>query len=326
MLIRPGLATLVVATLVLPALVLSGCAARPLTLGPPSPTPSEGPVCAAAGEASDAVEVSGDLGNSPVIAAAGPFSVDRVERTVLIEGAGDPVGEGDLVEVAITIVNATTGEQAPGTAAARVLLEEGAVQPGLLATILCSTPGSRVVGVVPAEEAFGSAGQPELAIGPDDDLVFVVDVLAHVPTQADGDPIALPDGFPDLGLEFDPDGRPTVTIPAVDPPGELLSATLIEGTGTVVGAGDEFLVQFQGVNWRTGDVFDETWGDAPRSLLELLPGVDAALVGLAVGSRLVVIVPPADGYGAAGSPSSGIAGTDTVVYVVDVLATTPPPA
>ncbi len=324
--IRPGLTALALAAVVLAPLVLMGCAARPLSLGPASPSPSGEPGCASPGEASDAVVVSGDLGNSPVIAAAGPFSVDRVERSVLIEGTGDPVARGDLVAVAITIVNATTGEQAPGTAAARVLLEDGAAQPGLLATILCSTPGSRVVGVVPAEEAFGSVGQPELAIGPDDDLVFVIDVLALVPTQADGASVALPDGFPDLGLSFDADGRPTVTIPAVDPPDTLVSATLVEGTGALVGADDEFLVQFQGINWRTGDVFDETWGDAPRSLLELLPGVDAALVGRTVGSRFVVIVPPADGFGSAGSPSRGIAGTDTVVYVVDILATTPPPA
>ncbi|HWH98640.1 MAG TPA: FKBP-type peptidyl-prolyl cis-trans isomerase [Pseudolysinimonas sp.] len=331
--IRPRLATRLLATLVTFALltvVLTACAARPLTLGAPSPAPTpssdEEPACAVPGEASDAVVVFGGLGEAPVVTASGPFSVDRVERSVLVEGAGAPVVEGDLVEVAITILNATSGERAPGTASARVLLEPDAVQPGLLATILCATPGSRIVGVVPAEEAFGSVGQPELAIGPDDDLVLIVDVLAVVPTRADGAPVALPDGFPDLGLEFDADGRPTVTIPAIDPPGTLVSATLLEGAGAVVGADDEFLIQFQAVNWRTGDVFDETWGDAPRSLLELLPGVDAAIVGRSVGSRVVVIVPPADGFGAAGSPSSGIAGTDTVVYVVDILATTPPPA
>jgi FKBP-type peptidyl-prolyl cis-trans isomerase len=317
-LIRPGLAALV-----LSVFVLTACAVRPLTLGSPSPSVTGEPECATPGEASDAVIVYGDLGEAPVITAAGPFSVDRVERSVLVEGSGAPVVAGDLVEVAITILNATSGERAPATASARVLLQEGAVQPGLLATILCSAPGSRVVGVVPAEEAFGSAGQPELAIGPGDDLVFVVDVLARVPTQADGAAVAMPDGFPALGLRFDADGRPTVTIPATDPPATLMSATLIHGSGAVVGAGDEFLIQFQGVNWHTGEVFDETWGDAPRSLLELLPGVDSVIVGSAVGSRIVVIVPPADGFGAAGSPSSGIAGTDTVVYVVDILATTP---
>lgn len=318
----------VIAILLLVALALPGCAARPLVLGSPTPTPTPGDeaACAEPGPASEAVVVSGDLGASPVVTADGPFSVDRVERSVLISGGGDPVDAGDLVEVTITILNATSGDRAPGTASARVLLEPAATQPGLLATILCSTTGSRIVGVVPAEDAFGSVGQPDLAIGPDDDLVLVVDVLAVVPLQAQGTPVPLPDGFPDLGLEFAADGRPTVTIPAADPPGTLVSATLLDGSGAVVGADDEFLIQFQGVNWRTGDVFEQTWGDAPRSLLDVLPGVDGAIVGRRVGSRLVVIVPPADGFGVDGSPSRGIAGTDTVVYVVDILATTPPPA
>ena len=306
-------------------LVATGCAARPLVLGGATPTPTA-PLCAEPGEASDAVVVYGDLGTAPVITAYGPFSVDRVERTVAIEGSGAPVERGDLVEVAITILNATSGERAPGPASARVLLTERATQPGLLATILCATPGSRIVGVVPAEDAFGSAGQPELAIGPDDDLVLVVDVLAVVPQQAEGTAVALPADFPALDVDVDASGRPTGTIPDGAPPGATLSARRIEGTGPVVGAGDEFLVQFQAVNWRTGAVFDETWGDAPRSLLSVLPGVDAAIVGRTVGSRLLVIVAPADGFGAEGSPSSGIAATDTVVYVVDILATTAPPA
>lgn len=321
MLIRPALAMLPLATL-----VLAGCAVSPPVLGPSTPTPTGGAACAEPGAASEAVSVSGDLGASPVVTAPGPFAVDRVERTVLIAGGGQPVMTGDLVEVTITILNATSGDRAPGTAEARVLLREGAAQPGLLATVLCSTPGSRVVGVVPAEDAFGSVGQPELAIGPGDDLILVVDVLARLPLQADGDPVALPEGFPDLGLDFDADGRPTVTIPAGDPPPTSLAASVLDGAGPLVEAGDEFLIQFQAVNWRTGEVFDETWGDAPRSLLELLPGVDAAIVGRSVGSRVVVIVAPADGFGASGAPSWGIAETDTVVYVVDILATAPAPA
>src|SRR5690606_16981264 len=107
------------------------------------------------------------------IAADGPFSVDRVGRTVLLPGNGTPAAAGDLVEVSITMLNGTSGDRAPGTADARVLLREGAALPGLLATIRCTPAGARVVGVVPAEQAYGSAGQPELAIGPGDDVVFV---------------------------------------------------------------------------------------------------------------------------------------------------------
>jgi FKBP-type peptidyl-prolyl cis-trans isomerase len=306
-------------------LVLAGCAVRAPTLGPtPSPSATASP-CAEPGDASQAVAVRGKLGADPEIVADGPFDVDRVERSVLIEGDGDPVAEGDLVAIAFTMVNATSGDRSPGTARVRVLLDDGDALPGLVDTIVCSTVGSRVVGVVPSEAAFGSAGQPDLGIGPGDDVVFVVDVLEAIPLQASGDPVALPDGFP-LDIDFAADGRPAIRKPAGEPPAALTSATLVEGDGAVVGADDEFLVQFQAVNWTTGRIFDETWGDAPRSLLHVLPGVDSVVVGSTVGSRIVVICPPGDAFGAAGSPSSGIAPTDTVVYVVDILATTPPPA
>jgi len=38
-----------------------------------------------------------------------------------------------------------------------------------------------------------------------------------------------------------------------------------------------------------------------------------------VGSRILLVLPPADGYGAQGNPPK-IAGDDTLVFVVDILA------
>ena len=144
---------------VLTVLALAGCALTSPTLETPTPTDAS-EVCATAGPASDAVSVSGALGASPVVSAEGPFSVDRVERTVLLEGAGETAEQGDLVEVTITMLNATSGDQGPGTAEARVLLQEGAALPGLLTTIRCTPAGSRVVGVVPscAAPAAAAAG------------------------------------------------------------------------------------------------------------------------------------------------------------------------
>ena len=51
----------------------------------------------------------------------------------------------------------------------------------------------------------------------------------------------------------------------------------------------------------------------------MIPGWDEALVGQTVGSQVLVIVPPNKGYGANGNPSGGIKGTDTLVFVVDIL-------
>ena len=56
---------------------------------------------------------------------------------------------------------------------------------------------------------------------------------------------------------------------------------------------------------------------------KVIQGWDAALVGQTVGSRVVMAVPPELGYGAAGQPDANISPTDTLVFVVDILAAYP---
>ena len=50
-----------------------------------------------------------------------------------------------------------------------------------------------------------------------------------------------------------------------------------------------------------------------------MPGWDVGLVGVPVGSRVMLSLPPADGYGSAGNTSAGITSTDTLVFVVDIV-------
>jgi FKBP-type peptidyl-prolyl cis-trans isomerase len=69
-------------------------------------------------------------------------------------------------------------------------------------------------------------------------------------------------------------------------------------------------------------------GAVPRVSNLKVPGWDKGLVGQTVGSRILLVVPPADGYGAKGSPPIGVKGSppigakDTMVFVVDILAAT----
>ena len=51
-------------------------------------------------------------------------------------------------------------------------------------------------------------------------------------------------------------------------------------------------------------------------------GGNTGLVGVPVGSRVMLVVPPKEGYGKTGQKSAGIKGTDTLVFVIDILATT----
>jgi len=54
---------------------------------------------------------------------------------------------------------------------------------------------------------------------------------------------------------------------------------------------------------------------------QLIPAWNTGLVGVPVGSRVMLVVPPAQGYGKNGQASAGIKPTDTLVFVVDILAT-----
>jgi len=319
------------AVLAVPALVLglAACApadppSTPDTAGTDTPT-----ACAPSGPFSEAVEVSGDFDTEPTVSFTAPLSVTATQRTVVIQGDGTEVQDGALTQVHFTLYNGETGKLSTSTGydpstLVQATVDEDVFLPGLVQTLRCSTVGSRIVGVVPASAAFGDAGNADLGVGPGEPVVFILDLVGVVPTQAEGDATPLPDGFPEV--TWADDGQPTVTIPDADPPTDLKIATVITGSGAVVGDGDSVTVQYQGVNWTSGEVFDQSWGKGAANFTTdgVIAGFGAALVGQTVGSRVVVIIPPDQGYGpSGGQPDAGIAADDTLVFVVDILAAQP---
>ena len=52
---------------------------------------------------------------------------------------------------------------------------------------------------------------------------------------------------------------------------------------------------------------------------KVISGWDLGLVGQTVGSQVILVIPPDQGYGAEGYDSAGIKGTDTLVFVIDIL-------
>src|SRR6266496_1986178 len=100
--------------------------------------------------------------------------------------------------------------------------------------------------------------------------------------------------------------------------------TLIRGTGAAVRKGQYVITQYVGENWRTRKVFDSTWqrgqpfgARIAAQPSQVIPGWDKGLVGQNIGSRVLLVIPPADGYGKTGNTHAGIKGTDTLVFVVD---------
>lgn len=122
---------------------------------------------------------------------------------------------------------------------------------------------------------------------------------------------------------------PTIHFPSARPPAALRSEVLQRGTGPVVRKGDLLAVDYTGQIWR-GKVFDSTFLASfghqtplatPIGEGRVVPGWDDSLPGMRVGSRALLVIPPKWGYGAGGDKQAGITGTDTLVFVVDILGT-----
>jgi FKBP-type peptidyl-prolyl cis-trans isomerase len=303
------------------AVSLSACTA---------PSHTAAPNCAAtkSGTTSDGVKVTGEFGSKPTVKIDAPLSVKSTERTVVIAGKGKLAQTGDEVLVNFTILNGTSGavlstsDYTAGTEQSFVV-DQKLYLVGLIKTIHCAAIGGRVVGVIPPADAWHEAGSTELGVAPGESIVFVADIVNILSTKANGKAQPAEPGFPTVVLAKD--GTPTVTIPATAPPTKTAVAVLKKGDGAIVAAGDSIRIQYQGINWTSGKVFDQTWGkSAPyvSTTDAFIPGFSASLVGQTINSQILIVIPPADGYGAGGGPEgSGIAGTDTLVFVVDILPT-----
>lgn len=269
--------------------VLGACAAL---LGAaacaPEPEPPADPV----------VEVGGEFGTHPQISFTAPLDVTRTSTTELIHGDGTVLAEGAAVMLAFTAVDAATGEPVDDSYNSQpepFLLTPDMAGP-LYAELLGRTEGSRLLRI-----ELGTAEKP-------DPLVLVYDIL-H--TRAHGEAVTPSAGMPTVTL--DPSGAPVVTVPDGVPPEGLVVEPLIRGSGAQVRAGVAVTMRYTSVAWSTGAVVETLWGAgvAPTTVpfTGLIQGWEDGLVDVRVGSQVMLIVPPDQAFG-----------TDTLVYVIDVLA------
>jgi peptidylprolyl isomerase len=97
---------------------------------------------------------------------------------------------------------------------------------------------------------------------------------------------------------------------------------LITGTGPAAANGDSVTVQYVLATYSSGKVIQSSWGSQPFNFTlgqgQVIPGWDKGVVGMKVGGRRELIIPPSLGYGAQ-SPGAGIAANDTLVFVIDLL-------
>lgn len=283
---------------------------------------------ACSGGLPDGLKVTGAVGRQPTVTIPGSGPDKNLEIKTLQQGKGPRVTDGDLVVANYVGYRWNGGDHkliASSYEAGRpAMFPYGRLVTGLNRALEGQQPGGRVLAVIPPSQGYGANGYAPWQVGAGDSLVFVLDVLAtfHNAASAGGAPV--PQNDPRLP-HVTGGATPRMTIPPAAPPTRPQVRTLIEGSGPPVQAHQTIVYHDLGQIWRGGKVFESTRGRGhPDSAVvgagQMIKGWDSAVVGRPVGSRVLVVVPPEYGYGAQGHPGAGIKGTDTLAFVIDILA------
>ncbi len=117
--------------------------------------------------------------------------------------------------------------------------------------------------------------------------------------------------------------KPRMPRQSGEAPTELVTDDIVEGKGQAAKAGDVVKMRYVGVRFRDNQQFDASWDRQPNEFEfplgggQVIPGWDQGIVGMKVGGRRQLTIPPDLAYGAQGAPPD-IAPNETLVFVVDL--------
>jgi peptidylprolyl isomerase len=258
-----------------------------------------------------AVAVSGDLGCAPTVVFDPAFVGDKQEHIVLFPGTGDEIQQGQLVTADYVAISGNDGSELGSTygkTPQRIILDKASLLAPVYDAMIGQKVGARLLVSADATAQQGTW------------ILFVFDITGAIPGTATGSPVTPPTDLPVVTVV---DGVPTITPPTGTPPTTLVSQVLIKGNGPVITSGQTVVMQYIGMIWASGMVFESSWGgdpvEFPVGVGQVIPGFDEGLVGQTIGSRVLLVIPPDKGYGTDGNAQAGIAGTDTLIFVVDLL-------
>jgi peptidylprolyl isomerase len=116
---------------------------------------------------------------------------------------------------------------------------------------------------------------------------------------------------------------PNVTIPAEKASTNLVVSTPIQGSGAALKSGDSPLADVALYKWSgtKHTLLYSTFSTGPQIIPAQLglTGLATALKDAHLGSRVVAVLPPKYAYGSTGESQLGVKGTDTLVWVIDLL-------
>lgn len=272
------------------------------------------------------VTATGNVGTKPVVDFPMPLVSRDTAVAVLEEGDGPLISEGDYVDFDAVVIRGDDRVELTSTAYAEGQTERTLVvaEDVLSNVFVCQRAGSRIALTGTLESIFGDVSGSGLI--PSDTIAVVFDIAASYPGTSNGIPQLAQDGMP--AVTSDPTGRPGIAIPDTEAPTELRISALAKGDGQIIAEGDTVVAHYSGFLW-SGTMFDSSWDrNRPSDLVAqdfttndgvgVVPGFAKALIGQSVGSRVLVVIPPSEGYPAGQEPSSIPAGA-TMIFVIDIL-------
>lgn len=153
--------------------------------------------------------------------------------------------------------------------------------------------------------------------------ILVVALMLSLSACAKGDGSNIPTvSSPTFGTNTE------ITFPHANPPEGVIVKILDDGgnKGAKVEKNDLVLLDYLGKVWGGDTMPDSTLGKKdipPRTMNMGDPPIQgwSSLVGTKVGQRVLLLIPPSQGYGELGSESIGVKKNDSLAYVVDIKAT-----
>jgi FKBP-type peptidyl-prolyl cis-trans isomerase len=227
--------------------------------------------------------------------------------TTLKPGAGPAAVKGDTVVVYYIGVRSRDGVEFDNNYDSgqpfSVQLGAGSVIKGWDQGLIGVQAGSRVQLDIPSALAYGAQAQGDV-IGANEDLTFVLDVLAVVPAT-------------------DPKAEPVLVIKPTKVT-ELTTDDLVTGTGSTAATSQNVTFNYIFYRADTGAKLFSSWSSQPASIPLVHDGqldclIDG-LVGMKVGGRREITCPAAKVFGGQGNTSLGIPAGVDLVMVADLLA------
>ena len=307
----------------LACVVLAGCG------GSSKSTASSSASAASSPGANTAVTATGAFDKAPKVTIPKANAGNSLTVKTLIQGTGTTLTKKDALAANFVLYfwQGTSSSLKANTYGGSPTVIGGTMLPGLESALIGKKVGSRVLAVIPPADGYGTSGNSQLGITGSTTLVFVIDVLKVYSDTAGAMGAQVSSGGGNLPTVAAKLGTaPTLTFPSSSPPSALVTKTLVKGGGAKVAKGDYVIAQYVGYIWRTKKVFGSSWSSGSpfgfvigASPEQVIPGWDKGLVGQTAGSRVMLSVPPAQGYGSAGASQAGITGTDTLVFAVDII-------